>query len=349
MPTPCRFGVRCKNDGCTFAHPLREVAQDPGTGPDDRVCVWFQKGKCRNGAVCKFQHVQQERDTNIIVVRDLPKSVAPDELERELIHHFKACGYLARIQVKTDLSGRCRGFAFVVFCDASSADKALQCSHPSWDIKRKTDLPIYVEGDTRDDRKTRSAVQCVDAPLRLPFNSRDRVLLVGEGDFSFSAAAIKMGCLEPSLALATSNEPPRSMLHLEGLIGSGAQIRTDVDATDLSSASLAEAVDVVVFNFPHTGEPSIEANQRLLQGFFKSARDVLRPGGRIAVTLKQTWPYSEWDISACSEAGGFQELDAYPFPARALHDCGYTHSTTDDIPHQVGFLQSARTFEFGVA
>lgn len=309
--------------------------------------MWFQKGKCTNGSACTFQHVQQERDANIVVVRNLPKSQGLESLELELMEHFKPFGYIARIQVKTDLDNRCRGFAFVVFSDARSSDEALRCGHPMWNIKRKTELPMLIEGDTRVSRKTTvqlTAPLC-SGPFRLPFTSRDRVLLVGEGNFSFCVAAIVLGHMSPSSTLATSREPPREAAHLQDLTRRGVRCHTDVDATTLS---LAEKFDVVVFNFPHTGEPSVEANIGLLRAFFRSAPGVLLPGGRVAVTLKQTWPYNEWALEASAAAEGLRVLDSYLFPARVLCENGYSHATTDYIPHQVDHLRSAKVFEFGI-
>lgn len=275
-------------------------------------------------------------------MRNLSKSVEPSALETQIRLHFQPFGYIARVQVKTDLNNRCRGFAFVVFADADSVTTALQRDHPVWDITRKVDLPMCVEGEERLSRKTSAAAR-VDAPLRLPFSLADRVLLVGEGDFSYTAAAVGCGVLEPSRVLATSNEPPRIATHIERLRKQGVRCRTDVDATSLA---LVETFDVIVFNFPHTGEPSIERNQDLLKASFRSTRNVLRKGGRVAVALKQTWPYADWDLEECAMQEGFRVVDAYGFPAAVLRRYGYTHTTTDHIPHQVDFLESAKTFEF---
>lgn len=285
---PCRDGANCSRTDCIFAHPEGTRNHEIGKVPEKRICVWFQKGKCRNGIDCEFQHVQEERDGNIIVVRNLGKAKGPAILEIELLEHFRLFGYVTRVLVKTDLNSRCRGFAFIIFADTSSASEAMKCPHPVWDIKLKSDLPMYIEGEKRPSRKTHP--DRVNAPCRLPFTRNQKVLLLGEGDFSFTAAAIAMGCLDASRALSTSIEPPRCQKHLEILRIKGVQCRTDVDARSLSFEDFEERFDVV-FNFPHTGEPSIEANISLLKMFFESAMAILCPGGIVAA-LKQTWPYS---------------------------------------------------------
>jgi len=371
-PSPCRFGAACLRPGCWFAHPdtrpsLAEAPEERicvwfqngrchnGADckfkhvkqefvPEERVCVWFQKGRCQNGADCKFKHVRQERDANVVVVRDLPKRRDPDGLAEELRQHFRQCGYICRVQVKADLDKKCRGFAFIIFADTAQAAAAVRLGHPTWDVRRKTDLPMYIEGETRPSRKT-SALACapISAPLRFPFASADRVLLVGEGNFSYALAAVASGRLQPALATATSNEQPRTRSHLDKLKDAGVDCRCDVDATRLA---LLGRFDVVVFNHPHTGEPSVEANRSLLEGFFGSAAEVLRPGGRAAVTVKQTWPYSDWDLEGCASGLGFHLAEAFPFPVAALQELGYEHATTDNIPHQVDALNTAKTFLF---
>eukprot|EP00438_Fugacium_kawagutii_P003875 Skav215224 [mRNA] locus=scaffold341:240776:241771:+ [translate_table: standard] len=325
-----------------FVHPETGDVEVEVKVPETRICVWFQKGKCRNGTECEFKHVQEERDGNIIVVRNLGKAEDPKELEVKLLEHFKLFGYVARVMVKTDLNNRCRGFAFVIFANTSSASDAVNSTHPIWDIKIKSDLPMYIEGEQRPSRKMRPEDR-VFAPCRLAFQRFHKVLLVGEGDFSFTAAALAMGCLDPSQTVSTSIESPRCKKHLENLCNKGVLCRTDVDATSLE---FQETFDVVVFNFPHTGEPSIEANINLLKMFFQSAIAVLRPGGTVAVSLKQTWPYNEWDLEGCAETAGLQKHAAYLFPAKMLIQKGYTHSTTDHIPHNVEHLTLAKTVEF---
>lgn len=323
---------------------------------ETRVCVWFQKGKCRNGSSCAFQHVQQERDGNVLVIRSLPRDQDESTVEAALRAHFGDCGYLARVQVKTDLNQRCRGFAFLVFADVCHADLALQLGHPRWDVKRKVDLPMFVEGEARPSRRCvpPSLPRSSGPPLLLPFSGQEEVLLVGEGNFSYTVAALSLGKLLPSQIVATSMEPPRSRVHLERLLKTGVECHTDVDATSLS-AKFLRRFEVVMFNFPHTGQPSIEENQALLRGFFSCIARAVDSGGdeggqraemRVAVTLKQTWPYTEWDVEGCAAGEGLRLLCSHPFPADTLLLHGYQHETTDEIPHQVNHLGSARTFEF---
>jgi len=263
-------------------------------------------------------------------------------LQSDLLDHFKSFGYVSSIRVKTDLSNRCRGFAFVIFCDVDAATQAVQHQHPIWDIKLKVDLPMYVEGEQRPKQRANLFVRS-NAPLRLPFGTGDRVLLLGEGDFSFARATVAAGLLSTSKTVATSNNDPRNLEHLGWLVSQGVQCHTDVDVFNSMPRG---PFDLVMFNFPHTGEPSIERNQLLLAVIFRRARAVLGERGRVAISLKQTWPYIEWGVEDRAREEGFRLSCSYDFPAEELHKRGYTHATTDDIPHSVGFLDAARTSIF---
>ena len=105
LPPDCHFGFACCRVGCPFKHPaLQRVTRDAAS--EKRICVWFQKGHCKNGSQCMFQHVQQERDANVLVVRNLPKSGDPLLLENEILAYFKSFGYVSHIQARV-LTYRC--------------------------------------------------------------------------------------------------------------------------------------------------------------------------------------------------------------------------------------------------
>ncbi|XP_034950603.1 mitochondrial ribosome-associated GTPase 2 [Chelonus insularis] len=122
------------------------------------------------------------------------------------------------------------------------------------------------------------------------FNEYDKVLLLGEGNFSFSVAlsqynlniAIVATCFEtlPINDLAVKN--------IKILEKHGVTVYLGVDATNLSSnADLAnKKFNKIIFNFPHVcSKMRLDLNRDLLQKFFLSAERCLEPGGNVLVTL----------------------------------------------------------------
>lgn len=123
-----------------------------------------------------------------------------------------------------------------------------------------------------------------------------RVLLVGEGDFSFTLALLRAtGDAMSTTATAYDAREDvarryRGEANLTALsrdYGDRVRVLHGVDATDLTTMiGLSEKFDRVVFNFPHiAGKAKMDRNRALLGGYLKSARDVLSERGVIEVAL----------------------------------------------------------------
>lgn len=143
-----------------------------------------------------------------------------------------------------------------------------------------------------------------------------RLLIVGDGDFSFSRAILPAlppttrhvvaTCLHPSREELVGRYPTAAA-NLDGLLGD-ARVRVcfGVDATDLADtlrrATGEEEVELdgsgdgrfdrVVWNFPHClGKANIAANRRLLEAFLRNAAPLLAPstagagGGEVLLAL----------------------------------------------------------------
>ena len=155
-----------------------------------------------------------------------------------------------------------------------------------------------------------------------PFDPYDRILLVGEGDFSFARClALELGCADVTAtsfdSAASVREKYPRFAEIAGELAElvpPVPLHHDVDATKLSSYKFLrhtpgeegggggggqeegrpEGVwDKVAFMFPHTGGLStdvnrqVRANQALLVGFFKSCLEVAeekKPVAKAAVT-----------------------------------------------------------------
>ncbi|KAF7059369.1 hypothetical protein CFC21_066281 [Triticum aestivum] len=132
------------------------------------------------------------------------------------------------------------------------------------------------------------------------YSSAQSILVVGDGDLSFSLAlATAFGSGEK--LVATSFE---SYVHLISMYSKAesnvAQLKR-LGATVLHSVSVKKMkkrtdlkprrFDRIVFNFPHAG-----AHRLLVQRFFRNASKMLRPLGEIHVSHKTGQPYNRWEI-----------------------------------------------------
>ena len=141
-----------------------------------------------------------------------------------------------------------------------------------------------------DDRRRRHR-----APHALP--AFGDVLLLGEGDFSFSRALVESASVGVGRVTATSLE---SAAEIETRWGGAANVDAlrrasnveivhGVDATALETTLPdpgGRRYDKIVFMFPHiAGKGRISLNRELLDAFFQSAERALAPGGSIEVGL----------------------------------------------------------------
>ncbi|KAG7382316.1 E3 ubiquitin-protein ligase bre1 [Phytophthora pseudosyringae] len=173
----------------------------------------------------------------------------------------------------------------------------------------------------------------------------DAVLVLGDGDFSFSRGLVKhRGTGRGVVATSFDSESqvhskyPNAQECVAAVRSAHGLVLHDVDATKLlelpqqvkTGTGLKTAPDFfqyIVFNFPHSGQQRVHINRALLLNFFESARDRLTVHGEAHVTLKTRPPYSNWFIEDQAKAAGFvmkerRKLDIKLFP-------GYRHRTTD--------------------
>ncbi len=156
----------------------------------------------------------------------------------------------------------------------------------------------------------------------------DRVLFVGEGNFSFSLALAKLALDKDRLNQWTStcyeSKPvsEKASENAAALKGLGVSVAFGVDATKIDGN-----YDRVVFMFPHVGgKMKIQKNRRLLRHFSASAATAIADsdGGRVVVTLcagqggtdRELAPRSSeadtWQIVKMMADSGLQLVDAKP-------------------------------------
>ncbi|NXL52488.1 FDXA1 protein, partial [Podilymbus podiceps] len=164
-----------------------------------------------------------------------------------------------------------------------------------------------------------------------------RVLLLGEGNFSFAASL----CGAPGIhVVATCYESEeevsgreRAAESIRRLRERGAEVVFSVDCTKLKDYFLPEKgeFDCIYFNFPHCGRKAgVVKNRLLLARFFHSSAEVLTEDGEVHVALcngqggtpadqpRREW-HNSWQIVAMAAGAGFILSNVHPFKAETIH------------------------------
>jgi 25S rRNA (uracil2634-N3)-methyltransferase len=146
----------------------------------------------------------------------------------------------------------------------------------------------------------------------VPFGEYDHILLVGEGDFSFTRSLVEEhGCANVTATSFDTEEevlakyPSFSEIQTElSSLTPPVPLHHGIDATKVSSYKHLrckreddeegeEGWDTIAFMFPHTGGLStdvnrqVRANQALLVDFFKSCLDTPTPKKRLQILTNQ--------------------------------------------------------------
>ncbi|KAK9268513.1 hypothetical protein L1049_000266 [Liquidambar formosana] len=161
------------------------------------------------------------------------------------------------------------------------------------------------------------------------YSSSHKILLVGEGDFSFSAS------LAAAFGSATNMVPTsldsrdvvirnynKAKSNLENLEKRGACLLHGVDATKMKHHTdlLTRKFDRIIFNFPHAGfhgkedsDRVIKFHKKTVRGFFRNASGMLHANGEIHVSHKTTKPFCDWNIEELASQNALELIECVGF------------------------------------
>ncbi|MCL7049206.1 hypothetical protein MKW94_014964 [Papaver nudicaule] len=199
------------------------------------------------------------------------------------------------------------------------------------------------------------------------YNRSQRILLVGEGDFSFSTClANAFGSATNMVATSLDTEEmllekySSSKENIRQLRKLGCLVIHDVGVHDMlyDSDLMGIKFDRIVFNFPHAGHLThfpplyetdgflIEMHKKLLSGFFKSASKMLNKAGEIHVSHRNDYPYNKWEIKKLANNAGLQFIGKVKFQKSDYP--GYNNKRGGDVESDKEFFlgESPLTFKF---
>ncbi|KAF4612296.1 hypothetical protein D9613_004073 [Agrocybe pediades] len=154
-------------------------------------------------------------------------------------------------------------------------------------------------GSSKDVKGKGKATPGSSSRPTIPFSPTDKILLIGEGNFSYALsmvqdAPVQLATMPPSNLCATAYDTeeecyakyPEAQAIVSSLKEKGVQVLFGVDGTALEKNSRLKGRrwDKIVWNFPHAGkgiadqDRNILSNQMMILGFLRSAAKILQLG-----------------------------------------------------------------------
>ncbi|KMT09965.1 hypothetical protein BVRB_5g121820 [Beta vulgaris subsp. vulgaris] len=178
--------------------------------------------------------------------------------------------------------------------------------------------------------ETESECERGDSKSIMHYTSSQKILLVGEGDFSFALSLARaFGTAYNMVATSLDSLEMLGKKYNNGvenvreLEDRGCIVLHGIDATQMSQHYFlsTQRFDRVIYNFPHVGfmfpEDSfcqIKMNKQLVKGFLMNAKLLLmRPKGEVHVSHKEGQPYNQWDLAKKAAKAGLVFHHKVPF------------------------------------
>ncbi|PKU75017.1 uncharacterized protein At4g26485-like [Dendrobium catenatum] len=193
------------------------------------------------------------------------------------------------------------------------------------------------------------------------YSSSHRILLVGEGDFSFSACLVKaFGSANNMITTSYDNLDEllekywTARIHLDELKSLGCTLLHGINVENMHEDGFLKLMrfERIIFNFPHAGHFGfhetdkwlILRHKKLLCDFFNSARCLLSENGEIHVSHRDDHPYNNWEINDLAKEKGLILKEMVEFQKEDYP--GYQNKRGGDVRSNGTFPLGNRSFTF---
>ncbi|KAL9147129.1 hypothetical protein ABFS82_13G154500 [Erythranthe guttata] len=161
------------------------------------------------------------------------------------------------------------------------------------------------------------------------YSSRHRILVVGDGDFSFSAS-LAVAFRTASNMTATSLDSLEFLKsnygyaasNIDKLKSRGCQVMHEIDATVMASKKPFKDLkyDRIVFNFPFAGfyksysiKYQLFRHKGLVNQFMRNAREMISEDGEIHISHKTNAFHIDWDLESIASLHRLRLIEAVKF------------------------------------
>ncbi|KAH6768134.1 hypothetical protein C2S51_013470 [Perilla frutescens var. frutescens] len=193
------------------------------------------------------------------------------------------------------------------------------------------------------------------------YSNRHRILLVGEGDFSFSAClAVALGSATNIIATSLNNTAflkknyGSALSNIEEVRSRGGKVMHGIDATEIAKHKFLRQLqfDRIVFNFPLAGifpksspEFQLRQHERLVSLFLKNSKEMISENGEIHISHKTVGVHAEFNLESIASSHGLRLIAAVKF--KCFNYPGY--NTKCGFGGDKNFnCKLSKTFKFGL-
>ncbi|KAI9570150.1 hypothetical protein HD554DRAFT_2019044 [Boletus coccyginus] len=237
----------------------------------------------------------------------------------------------------------------------SSLKATLQSQQSRLRAKEKAEHAANVAEKKQKKQKNGAKDKGLGRKPTVPFKPTDKILLIGEGNFSFARALVvdppsSLEHLVPANVTATSYDSeeacfskyPDAQAIVSTIKHRGADVLFGIDATKLQKYPVLRGRrwDRIVWNFPHAGkgitdqDRNILSNQRLMLDFLRSAPHYLTLGPIPAIhpARRRKQRDDDDDDEPQKDDGSGSDMDVAPSSAPRGSGRGTVLITLRDVP-----------------